>query len=753
MAAIVDIRDNLMLKAALGYAAMGWYVLPCWRPVPDDAGKLHCGCGDPACKSPGKHPHGFLARTGQMAATIDPAVIRRWFGSGQPLNIGILLSRSNLVAIDIDPRNGGELTLEHLEQRYGQLDSDVIQMSGGGGLHYVYSMPHGVNGLPGTLGPGVDVKANGYIMVWPSLHATSIEYEWEASSDPTEGATPSPLPDFLRDLAHSRTTDLGTPHGSRYATPEQIDDLRAALGCLPADDYHQWVNFGQALKAIGGIGFQLWDEWSQSSSKYRPEAMGPKWRSFKSGAYQIESIFHAAQAAGWVNPQSGAAVAPEPVPVEVITPYVAPAMGEDGPTALPGILGVVTDWINATSRKPQPLFAMQAALAFGSVVLGRRVVTDQRNWPSLYFLNIGKSASGKEHAKWAIEQLLDACQLPHLIGPAGYTSDSGVLSTLAKQPAHIAIVDEFGKTLEAASIKHGARAASAMKALMEAWGRCDGTMRPQGFSTFGMSDADARRIDEKTVRNPALTLLGMTTPETFYESIGTAAARDGFLNRFLIVESDTGRMAGQPVATIEIPEAIREWADWLLQQAAPLALASPIPTPLIVPFSPASARLLAAFEADCIRLMDEHEDAGLAEMFGRTTEIAMRLALVMACACRASRIEAEQTECAIAYASYHALRIVQRLETAVADSEFHGLLNQVLGALRAAGERGLTERELNAYSRKFRAVDKRQKINVLDTLAYTGDAARCELPPLSGRGKSRIAWVATGESADNADKA
>ena len=43
----------------------------------------------------------------------------------------------------------------------------------------------------------------------------------------------------------------------------------------------------------------------------------------------------------------------------------------------------------------------------------------------------------------------------------------------------------------------------------------------------------------------ARTVMAMTTPETFFEAIGSAAARDGFLNRFLIVESDIFRVVWQ----------------------------------------------------------------------------------------------------------------------------------------------------------------------------------------------------------------
>lgn len=738
MTNIINFDRATMLKAALDYARLGWHVFPTYgiKTLPD--GKFQCQCGDEGCKSPGKHPFHRLAPQGHHSATTDEATIRKWFSGEHKLNLAISLEHSNLIAVDIDPRNGGLMTIEALEAKHGELVSDVLQLTAGGGEHRVFSMPKNMGHLPGKLGNGIDLKANGYIVAWPSFGVSGVQYEWEASSDPLDGAIPSPLPDWMRDLAFDRI-DVNVQPGSRFATEEQIQELQSALAFLSADDYHQWVNFGNALKSLGAVGYQLWDEWSRRSDKYDANQMGHKWRSFKAGSYNIESIFHEAMTAGWVNPMCLSSQ-PKSSP-ESINLFSKKEIPSNFQGRLPGVLGIVTDWINATSRKPQPDFAIQAALAFGSTVLGRRYVTTQRNWPSLYFLNIGKSASGKEHAKWAIEQLLEACELPHLIGPSGYTSDSGVLSTLHKQPCHVSIIDEFGKTLEGASIKHGARAASTMKALMEVWGRCDGTIRPQGYSTFAMNASEVQKLSEKSVRNPALTLLAMTTPETFYETVGSAAARDGFLNRFLMVESDIGRQAGQHVESIEIPEQIMKWAAWAHGDFT-VADISPVPTPTVIPFDAQALALFRDFEEECIGLMDDHDEAGLAEMFGRCNEIAMRISLVLACGCMADSIGQDHAELAINYVRHHFKRIVHRLETVVADSEFEGLMKQVLEMIRSAGEMGLTERELNKSSRKFRAIDKRQKINVLDTLAFNGDISKCEFPPKSGRGGSRVAWVA-----------
>ena len=750
-ATVTPINEPQSKKAyALHYAALGWHVLPLWWW---DEENKRCGCGDPDCgvkneNNPGKHPH-RLVRNGQLDASTDPSRIEYWWGVEPRANIGVFLSKSGLCAIDIDPRNGGLETIEDIEATNGPLVSGLLQFTGGGGEHRVFLRPEGA--LPGKLGAGVDVKLNGYIVLEPSNHKSGGAYQWEASSSPFEGALPSALPDWMRDMVGAVAAQFRTldgPVGLRTITDKQADELRDALRFIDANDYHTWVRVGLALKGLGAVGFEIWDQYSQSSDKYRSERQISTWRSFQPSAINYETVFQMAQESGWPNPMSAAFAAPalpEPVPVETIA-LPAPATHETQAPEfrLPGVLGVVQDWVDAKARKPQPAFAIQTALAFAATVLGRRYVTCQRNWPSLYFLNIGKSASGKEHAKWALEHLLEACSLPHLIGPGGYTSDSGLLSALHRQPSHLGIIDEFGKVLEAASIKGAARPQSTMRMLMEVWARADGAVRPQGYSTFGLSATEAQRSEQRTIRNPALSLMTMTTPDSFFETIGSGAARDGFLNRFLIVESDIGRQVGRRVAQADVPGMVVDWvqasrdAAKVITEAADLAA-----TPITIPFTAQALQMVDEYSAECIALMDEYDQAGLAEMFGRCAEVAMRVSLLVAVGCRSASIEAQHFAWARQYVAHHALRTVNQLRDSVADSEFQAAKLQVLACIRRAGARGMTERDLGKASRKFAAMDQRGQVNVLNSLAFTGDVARVNVSPLSGKGKPRAAYVVT----------
>jgi hypothetical protein len=149
------------------------------------------------------------------------------------------------------------------------------------------------------------------------------------------------------------------------------------------------------------------------------------------------------------------------IPTELLTP--------------PGVLADVARYGVESAVRPVPIFAVQAALALGSIVCARRYMTSQRNYSSLYFLNIAKSGTGKEEAKTTIERILAAAGARRLLAGSSYSSGNAVFSALLRKPQHLTIIDEFGKYLEAASGNRDTFKADALTQLMEAFGRVHAT--------------------------------------------------------------------------------------------------------------------------------------------------------------------------------------------------------------------------------------------------------------------------------------
>jgi hypothetical protein len=184
------------LRAALAYALrLDWPVFP-----------LHG-------KKP-LTPHGF------KDASTDETQIRKWWKKHPKANIGVPTGQK-FWAFDVDPRHGGDESLEHLIYVHGALTGSVQQMTGGGGKQYLFAMPdQQAIGCRIGLWQGIDIKGSGgYILVPPSIHPlTGKPYIWDGA-EPITKQILRPAPPWL--LMEIETARNGKAH-ERVRVPEQI---------------------------------------------------------------------------------------------------------------------------------------------------------------------------------------------------------------------------------------------------------------------------------------------------------------------------------------------------------------------------------------------------------------------------------------------------------------------------------------------------------------------------------------------------
>jgi hypothetical protein len=202
------VKSNSAQGAALEYLGRGWGIVP--------------------IESRGKRP---LVRWEEFQRRLPlQEDVRGWFRRWPNANLGIVTGKiSGLAVIDVDPRHGGAEALSALECTYAQLPPTASVLTGGGGRHLYFSCPGEPLRSRVALAPGIDLRAEGGLVVAPpSIHSSGGRYRWERC-DPSD-KTPMPtLPGWLDSLVRSSSgghsvawwrqrVHQPVPEGARNAT-------------------------------------------------------------------------------------------------------------------------------------------------------------------------------------------------------------------------------------------------------------------------------------------------------------------------------------------------------------------------------------------------------------------------------------------------------------------------------------------------------------------------------------------------------
>jgi len=407
-----------------------------------------------------------------------------------------------------------------------------------------------------------------------------------------------------------------------------------------------------------------------------------------------------------------------------------------------GVLRDIISYYNATAKRDQPLFAIQTAIATCSVILARNFETNKENRTSLFLMNVAKSGTGKEHAKKITEKILEATGNEHLIGGDGYTSSSAVISAAQERPRHITIIDEFSKYLQASQNKSsGGHIAEANAMLMQAIGRLEGKIRAKARATIGMNAAQKKELQNQYVTCPAITMLTMTTPEDFFNTINMDAIKDGFINRFIVCISDAERSLPNDREPMEVPESIINWERHIAERRGTSDESAVISPKIIkVPFTIDCNDIQRDFHQYCIDTANKNEQFGLAEISGRSAEMAYRLALIIALSedPNAQKVEATHMKEAVKWVKFCLERMIKELKESVSSSNHEGAKKEILKALRKSN--GVSKSEMF----KRPPFSKYERKNLNEILSELMDAELIEevTEEKQGAGRKKTIWRA-----------
>lgn len=223
-----EARQEVLLPnpgQAFEYARRGWPVIPIWW-VEEVDGRYRCGCGNPLCEAPGKHPLAALGR-GLAGASTSPDQVREWWRRWPRANVAVATGeRSGIVAIDCDVRDEHDGLVEFMQwcAGYGiDLPHTLTMETGSGGRHVLLRHPPDVKirNVTSWL-EHVDVKSSGgYIVAPPSLHATGRVYRWLS-------APGTPVAEMPQGLVTALLTARSRP-GTGAQGEQPVYDYRTAV--------------------------------------------------------------------------------------------------------------------------------------------------------------------------------------------------------------------------------------------------------------------------------------------------------------------------------------------------------------------------------------------------------------------------------------------------------------------------------------------------------------------------------------------
>lgn len=284
--------------------------------------------------------------------------VMTYLASRPKANAGIRLT-DTLMALDVDPRNGGDASLAKLAAETGVNFSEHYPrtVTGSDGLHLWFRKPADMMVMPTLRGyDGLEFKTRGTQVVAPgSIHPDTLRpYRLEVDEFGDLGAGVNGLPDLASDVFSAfrnlvvRESCSGRPEepvrvrgavleGSGLYSDEQLEKFLSELNAEDFQDEKAWRDLMMACHdATGGSGCEVFVDWSTSDPAYAEHGheIANRWASLnlnRAGNITFRSLHYTLKAQGkdqvW---ERGAYEDPDAKAADEFANAADPDIGGDG---------------------------------------------------------------------------------------------------------------------------------------------------------------------------------------------------------------------------------------------------------------------------------------------------------------------------------------------------------------------------------------------------------------------------------------
>jgi len=325
------------------------------------------------------------------------------------------------------------------------------------------------------------------------------------------------------------------------------------------------------------------------------------------------------------------ALAPASVAAAQLAPVNAETIraGETGLPWPPGFAGHIARFIYQSAYLPVKEVAIVSTLGLLAGLCGKAWHIPQSGL-NLYIILIARSAVGKEAMHTGISSIIGAVgkespAIHRFVDFTEYASGPALIKACVASPCFVNVSGEWGRKLKRLAAEDGRD--GALQTLRTQMTNLYQKSGPQAIvGGIGYSSTDN---NVASVAGVSYSMIGETTPGTFYEALTESMMEDGFLSRFLIVEYDGQRPEPNQNAITVPDRALIDSIKAMVDQADGLILkgqSQPITR------TEEAAQLMNAFERECGQQINSTDDESRRQMWNRAALKSLRVAALLAVA-------------------------------------------------------------------------------------------------------------------------
>lgn len=298
----------------------------------------------------------------------------------------------------------------------------------------------------------------------------------------------------------------------------------------------------------------------------------------------------------------------------------------------PGLAGAIAEFIYGSAPRPVRQVAIVGALGLLAGICGKAWHIPQSGL-NIYMILIARSGIGKEAMHSGISALIKATmlncpQIMKFVQFNDFASGPALVKFCAGNSSFVNVAGEWGRKLKRLAVDDGTDTAiGTLRTVMTNLYQKSGPQAIVGGIEYSNKDNNV-----EAVSGISFSMIGETTPSTFYEALTESMMEDGFLSRFTIVEYDGDRPDTNMNQNLVPPKAVTDALGYIAQLASSIngtAGALNGRESVLVGRTAEAAELMWSFERECDDNIRGSKDEAWRQMWNRASLKVMRIAALL----------------------------------------------------------------------------------------------------------------------------